>query len=98
MMLAKAIGAVFRLPLTWILGAEGIGLYQIVFPVYSLILTLTSAFIPQALSKLISACNAKRDYSGARQVFVVSTIITLILSLTGAGIKRWMIVLLELKF
>ena len=38
---AKFIGALFRLPLTNLIGVEGMGLYQLVYPVYSLMLTLS---------------------------------------------------------
>ena len=43
---AKVIGAFYRVPLTNVLGAEGIGLYQTFFPVYALFLTLTGAAGP----------------------------------------------------
>ncbi len=51
---AKIIGAVYRIPLTNILGAEGMGLYQLVFPLYALILTLSSGALPSAISILTS--------------------------------------------
>ena len=33
---AKAIGALYKIPLTNILGSSGMGLYYLVFPIYSL--------------------------------------------------------------
>ncbi len=51
---AKIIGAVYRIPLTNILGAEGMGLYQLIFPLYALILTLSSGALPSAISILTS--------------------------------------------
>ncbi len=50
----KIIGAVYRIPLTNILGAEGIGLYQMVFPFYSLLLTLSSSGVPNGIAKIIA--------------------------------------------
>ena len=41
MLTAKGIGALFRIPLTNIVGAEGMGLYQMVYPFYALLLTVT---------------------------------------------------------
>ncbi len=51
---AKIIGAIYRIPLTNILGAEGMGIYQLVFPLYALILTLSSGAIPTAIAILAS--------------------------------------------
>ena len=53
-MIAKILGAIYRIPLTNLLGAEGIGIYQLVFPIYSLMLTLSSGGIPTAISRLVS--------------------------------------------
>ena len=46
---AKMLGALYRIPLTNILGAEGMGMYQLVFPVYALFMVLATAGIPTAL-------------------------------------------------
>ena len=53
-MIAKILGAIYRIPLTNLLGAEGIGMYQLVFPVYALMLTISSGGIPTAISRLVS--------------------------------------------
>jgi len=52
--LAKLLGAVYRIPLGNLLGGYGLGLYQMVFPVYAMLLTLSGASVPSALSKLIA--------------------------------------------
>lgn len=54
---SKLLGALYRIPLTNILGGEGIGLYQMVFPVYTLLLDFSGAGVPNALSKIISSKN-----------------------------------------
>ncbi|MBQ7452737.1 MAG: polysaccharide biosynthesis protein [Clostridia bacterium] len=74
MVISKAIGAFYRLPLTYILGATGMGVYQTIFPVYSLLLAVSSSAAPQALSKLISEKHAKCDYVGERQIMICGTI------------------------
>lgn len=53
--ITKLLGAVYRIPLTNILGAEGIGLYQMVFPFYCILLTLSSTGIPSAIAKLTAS-------------------------------------------
>ena len=52
--ITKVIGAVYRVPLTNILGAEGIGIYQMVFPLYAILLTFSSTGVPSGISKLIA--------------------------------------------
>lgn len=51
---AKMLGALYRIPLTNILGAEGMGMYQLVFPVYALFMVLATAGIPTSLSRTIA--------------------------------------------
>lgn len=51
---AKAISACFRLPLTNVLGAGGIGFYQLVFPVYSLLIALSGVGVSVAVSRLVA--------------------------------------------
>ena len=46
---AKVISALYRVPLTSVLGAEGMGMYQLVFSIYALILALTAGGIPVAV-------------------------------------------------
>ena len=55
----KSLGALFRLPLTNLLGIEGIGVFQLVMSLYSFALVLTSGGIATSLSKLISAARAR---------------------------------------
>lgn len=79
---AKILGALYRIPLTNIIGSYGMGLYQLVFPPYILFLTIAQAGIPTALSKLIAENNqlGKRDESRKifRYAFVALTALGLI--------------------
>ncbi|MFI3167700.1 MAG: polysaccharide biosynthesis protein [Bacillota bacterium] len=54
LLISKVIGAMYRIPLAGILGGEGLGIYQMVFPLYALLLTLSSSAIPASLAKVIS--------------------------------------------
>ncbi len=51
----KLIGAIYRVPLTAIIGAEGIGIYQMVFPNYCILLTLSSTGIPNGIARLTAS-------------------------------------------
>lgn len=61
-LVCKILGALFRLPLTHVIGIEGIGVFQLVMSVFSFALVLTSGGISVTLSKVISSERAKRKY------------------------------------
>lgn len=82
-LICKAIGAVYRIPLARILGGEGIGQYQLVFPLYSLILTVSSSGIPVAISKMVAEFNARREYKNARNLLYIALLILTLLSCLG---------------
>ena len=46
----KLLGAIYRIPLTNILGAQGMGIYYLVFPIYSFMLTISSFGLLSLLS------------------------------------------------
>lgn len=71
----KAIGSLNWIFLSWILGGEGIGIYQIAFPLYLLALSLSEAGVPVAISILTAERAALRDYCGAQRVFRLSLLL-----------------------
>ncbi|WP_093793747.1 putative polysaccharide biosynthesis protein [Sporomusa acidovorans] len=80
-MVVKVIGSLNWIILSRVLGGEGIGLYQMAFPVYLLALSLSSAGIPVAISIITAEKVALQDYRGANRVFYLSLAI-----LTATGI------------
>ena len=66
---AKILGALYRIPLTNIIGSYGMGLYQLVFPPYILFLTVAQAGIPTAPSKLIAENNQLGKPQEGKKVF-----------------------------
>lgn len=50
--IAKLIGALYRIPLTNLIGGHGMGLYQMVYPVYCILLTVSATGIPSSIAKL----------------------------------------------
>jgi len=71
-LMVKVIGSVNRILLSRLLGGEGIGLYQIAYPIYLLILAVSAAGIPTAISIMVSELLAKGDSRNVRRVFKVS--------------------------
>lgn len=94
-MVVKAIGSLNWIFLSRVLGGEGIGLYQLAFPIYLLALSVSSAGIPVAISIITAEKVAKYDYYGAKRVFKLSltglTITGLIFSLLLFFGAKWLI-------
>ena len=60
--ICKFFGGLFRLPLTNIVGMEGIGMFQMIMSIYSLALVFVSGGVTNALSKLTSSARARGDH------------------------------------
>lgn len=52
---AKGIGLFYRIPLTNLLGANGMGVYQMIFPVYALLVAVVSSAVPVLVSRNLNA-------------------------------------------
>lgn len=68
----RFMGAGLRIFLAAVMGDEGIGLYQMAYPIYTTLLAISTAGIPIAVSKLVAENLAHRDYRGALRVFKIS--------------------------
>lgn len=88
--IAKVLGGVYRIVLTRVLGTD-IGLYQLVFSIYSFLVILISSGIPIAISKLISSSKSKDSkqkiiYGAISLLFSVSGVLAVGLILGSKGI------------
>jgi stage V sporulation protein B len=70
--LAKVISAIFKIPLFNLIGDEGSGHFQVTYLVYTLLLTISTAGIPVALSRQISAASATGRPGLVRRYFSVA--------------------------
>lgn len=57
--ISKLLGAVYRIPLIAILGGTGMGIYQMVYPLYCILLTVSASGIPTGIARLIASGNAE---------------------------------------
>ena len=79
--IAKVIGALYRIPLVNLIGGHGMGLYQLVYPVYCLLLTVSATGIPSSIAKL----TAERVARGENDRAVFKTAMRLFLWIGLAG-------------
>jgi len=77
----RFLGAVARIALPTLIGDEGVGLYQMAYPVYSIFLVISTAGIPVAVSKLVAEQVVQKNRRGALTILQVATVI---LIFTGA--------------
>ena len=87
-LIAKIFSALYRIPLAYLVGTEGIGYYTTVYPLYSILVSASLVGIPNALSKLTSEKIAQEDYYNAHYIFKYSLIL---ISIFGAFISLIMV-------
>ncbi|MEA1974848.1 MAG: polysaccharide biosynthesis protein [Bacillota bacterium] len=68
----KVLGAIFRIPLGNMLGDEGMSYYQTAYPMYLLLITISTAGFPTAIAKMISEKKAISDYRTIKKIFKVA--------------------------
>lgn len=64
----KIIGMAYRIPLANIIGADGMGTFQMVFPIYTLLVTISTAGIPVAISVPVAKLVSRQDTQGLRSL------------------------------
>ena len=69
-LISKIIGFIYRIPMANIMGSDGNSLYSVAFGIYNIALTLSSYSMPLAVSKLMSARLAKKQYKDAHRLFL----------------------------
>ena len=77
--IVKIFGAFFRIPLANIIGDTGMGYYQTAYPIYVLLLTLSTSGIPTAIARLVSERTAVGNHREAYRVFKLSFFLLLAL-------------------
>lgn len=84
--LVKLIGAVFKIPLTYILGEEGMGYFSTSYQVYTWLFIVATAGIPVAISRMISESKAKERINEIQNIFSVSSALLVCIGITGFAI------------
>ena len=68
----KVISAVYKMPLVNILGSSGYADFTAAFNIFNILLTVSTAGIPVAMSKMISEANASQRHKQTHKIFRVS--------------------------
>lgn len=83
--ISKILGAVFKIPLTYILEEEGMAVFNIAFEVYIMFLSFIISGLPFAVSKLVAESNSKKEYGRVHKIVSVSAILLTIIGVLGSA-------------
>jgi stage V sporulation protein B len=85
-LLNRILGFVPRIALPRMIGAEGVGLIQLVYPFTIVMLTLIAGGIPLAVAKLVAEADSRGDHRSVRQILRIAVGLSLTVSLVASGI------------
>ncbi len=68
-MVVKVIGALYKIPLKMIIGDQGYGYFCTAYDIYSVLLMISTAGLPLAMSRMISQESSLGNYRQVRRVY-----------------------------
>ena len=70
--IVKVIGAFYKIPLKMIIGDQGYGYFVTAYDIYMVLLMISTAGLPIAMSRLISQSSALGNYNQVRRVYATA--------------------------
>ncbi len=86
----RILGFVPRMTLPRVIGAEGIGLYQLGYPLLNILLTIITGGLPLAIAKLVSEAESSGDERAVRRILRVSLLFVIGAGLALSALCLWM--------
>lgn len=80
-LIVRIIGLVYRIPMTNIIGDEGMGIYSNTFEVYNIALILSSYSLPMAVSKLVAVKRINKEFKNTYRIFLCAIAFAIIVGL-----------------
>ena len=82
--IVKVIGAFYKIPLNAIIGKQGFSYFNTAYEIYAVLLMVSTAGLPVAMSRMISQATALRHYNQVRRVYTTAQAIFLGLGILGS--------------
>ncbi len=82
--IVKVIGAFYKLPLNAIIGTKGFSYFNTAYEIYAVLLMISTAGLPVAMSRMISAANSLHNTRQVKRIYHTAQIIFLTLGGLGA--------------
>ena len=67
--IVKVIGAIYKIPLKHIIGDVGFSYFNTAYDIYTVLLTISTAGLPIAMSRMISQASSTGNYNQVRRVY-----------------------------
>jgi len=96
--ITRILGFVYRIYMSNLMGAEGMGLYQLIMPVYALAWSISCAGFNTTVSKLTAQERAKGEYGNMGRVLKQSVVITTLLGFALTAVLYFGAELLAVHF
>jgi stage V sporulation protein B len=81
--IVKIIGALYKIPLKMIIGDEGFSYFNTAYEIYSLLLLVSTAGLPVAMSRMISQSSSLGHSNQVRKVYTTARNLFLALGIAG---------------
>ena len=81
--IVKIIGAFYKIPLNAIIGEKGFGYLNTAYEIYNVLLMISTAGLPVAMSRMISQASSLKHYNQVRRIYTTARGIFLGLGITG---------------
>ena len=81
--IVKIIGALYKIPLNAIIGEQGFGYFNTAYEIYNVLLMISTAGLPVAMSRMISQASSLKHYNQVRRIYNTARGIFLALGITG---------------
>ncbi len=85
-LLVKVIGALFKIPITNLLGNEGMGYFSSAYTIYSGLFTVATAGLPVAIAKMIAESTAHGNLRELKRTHGVSYILFAFVGVVGSAV------------
>lgn len=83
--IVKIIGACYKIPLVGIIGNSGYGYFTTAYDIYSVLLTISTAGLPVAMSRMISESQALGHHAQIKRIYRASLYVFLTIGIVGTG-------------
>ena len=83
--IVKIIGAFLRIPLTNIIGVEGMAYYNAAYSIDVTFYTISTAGIPVAVSRMIATANSQNKHDEIKKIFNVAYSLFFVIGICGTA-------------